>query len=86
MLTLRGGENLRLKRREGWSLSVFALGGPCRGLSLQGTLYPLDHAELSPFFPLGVSNGWTEEEAEISLEEGLLLIVLSRLDENGKND
>ncbi len=80
MRTLSGG-SLRLPRRDGWSLSVFAMEGPCRGVCLRGVKYPLRDAELLPSFPLGVSNQWAAEEAEISVREGILTLVLSRLPE-----
>ena len=70
---------MRIPRRDGWSLSVFAFDGPCRGVSICGAKYPLEHAELLPSFPLGVSNTWAGEEAVVSTEEGILLIVLSRI-------
>ena len=75
---LEGG-SLHIPRRDGWSLSVFASDGPCRGVSITGAKYPLTGAELLPSFPLGVSNTWAGEEAVVSVEEGILLIVLSRL-------
>ena len=70
---------LRIPRREDRSLSVFALDGPCRGVCITGAKYPLANAELLPSFPLGVSNTWAGEEAVISVEEGILLIVLSKI-------
>lgn len=76
--TLRNG-SLRLPRREGYSLSVFAVDGICRGLCIRGTKYTLEDAELRPDFPLGASNEWSAEEAEITLREGTLLIVESRI-------
>ena len=76
--TLTGGA-LRIPRREDRSLSVFALDGPCRGVCITGAKYPLANAELLPSFPLGVSNTWAGEEAVISVEEGILLIVLSKI-------
>ena len=76
--TLEGG-SLHIPRRDGWSLSVFASDGPCRGVSITGAKYPLTGAELLPSFPLGVSNTWAGEEAVVSVKEGILLIVLSRL-------
>ncbi len=77
--TLRAG-TLRLPRREGRSLSVFAA-ERCRGVCIRGAKYPLEDAELLPDFPLGVSNEWADEAAEISVREGTLLIVLSKLPE-----
>ena len=75
---LREG-SLRLPRREGFSLSVFAAGGLCRGVSIRGAKYPLEDAELRPGLPLGVSNEWAAPEAEISVREGTLLIVEARI-------
>ena len=71
--------SLQIPRRAGWSLSVFAADGPCSGVCISGAKYTLKDAELIPSFPLGVSNQWASETAEISVREGILLIVLSRL-------
>ena len=76
--TLRAG-TLRIPRREGWSLSVFAAEDHCRSVSISGAKYELHDAELTNDFPLGVSNEWAASDAEISLREGTLLIVLSRI-------
>ena len=78
VISLEGG-SLTLPRRDGWSLSLFAADGPCRGVCIRGAKYPLRDAELLPSLPLGVSNEWAEEEAEIAVAEGILLIVQSRL-------
>ncbi len=79
VFTLQNGSVL-LPRRDGWSLSVFAPDGPCSGVTIRGAKYPLQDAELLPSFPLGVSNAWSDSQAEISVRDGLLLIVLSRLE------
>ena len=76
--TLRNG-SLTLPRREGWSLSVFAVEDHCRGVHIAGTKYPLENAVLTNDFPLGVSNEWADDAAEVSVEEGTLLIVQSRM-------
>ena len=73
------GDAMRIPRRDGWSLSVFALDGPCRGVCISGAKYPLANAELLPSFPLGVSNTWAAAEAVVTVAEGILLIVLSRI-------
>lgn len=67
----------RYPREDGY-FSVFAYGGVCKGISLSGTEYPLKDAELTTAFPLGVSNHITAEEAEVSLESGLLLLIFSQ--------
>ncbi len=78
ILTLRPG-SLRLPRKEGWSLSVFAAEDRCRGVSITGAKYELHDAELTNDFPLGVSNEWAAPMAEISLREGTMLIVQSHI-------
>jgi len=55
-------------------LSVFAMDGPVRGLCLRGLKYTLEDGELTPDFPLGVSNSFLCETAEITVREGTLLI------------
>jgi len=57
------------------TVSVFAVGGEAKGVSLSGLLYPLNGVSLSPSFPLGVSNAFTGEEARIAVEDGELLLV-----------
>ena len=68
-----------IPRRLGWFLSVFAPDGPCKGVCLLGTKYPLQDAELLPSLPIGVSNEWAEDTAVISVREGILMIILSKM-------
>lgn len=70
---------LRIPRREGWSLSLFAATDECTGVFIRGAKYPLSNARVTNAFPIGVSNEWRAEEAEIELGSGMLLIVMSRL-------
>ncbi len=69
---------LRLPRREGFSLSVFAVSDRCR-VTLRGVKYALEEAELGNAFPLGVSNEWAAPEAEISVRGGTVLVMEARL-------
>ena len=66
-------------RREGWSLSVFALSDSCAGVTIRGTKYECEDAALTNAFPLGVSNVWAAEEAAVRVGRGTLLVVQSRL-------
>jgi thiamine pyrophosphokinase len=68
-----------LCKKEGFSLSVFSYGEKASGISLRGVKYPLTNGSLTNLFPLGLSNEITDETAEISFEEGLLLIIISKL-------
>ena len=56
-------------------ISVFALGGPARGVYIRGLRYELDDALLSNDFPLGVSNEFTQNPAYVGVDEGSLLLV-----------
>ena len=61
--------------RSGGKLSVFALSGRCEGISIRGAKYPLENAVLTPDYPLGMGNDFTEDFAEIGVEKGILIII-----------
>ena len=75
------GRTERFPRRVGWSLSVFALSEACEGVGIRGAKYECDGVTLRSAFPLGVSNVWAAEEAEVSVRQGILLVMQSRLRE-----
>ncbi len=62
----------------GGTISVFCLGRDAEGVTLKGLYYPLEHGTLTCGFPLGVSNHFTGEPAEISVEKGSLLLIWDR--------
>jgi len=87
-ITVTDGENeifmlrpgkFRLPQKKGFSLSVFSYGENTSGISLQGVKYPIENGTLSNTFPLGLSNEITAEAAEIAFTQGLLLIIISKL-------
>ena len=63
------------------TISVFAMGEKALGVSETGLKYCLDHAELTCDRALGVSNEFTGQKAEISVESGTLLLIWNA--ENG---
>jgi len=71
---LRGGR-LTLPRRPG-KLSVFAMDGECRGLTIRGAKYEVEGIALTSAFPLGMGNDFTSETAEIAVESGALLVLV----------
>ena len=73
------GGTAEFSRRDGWSLSVFALGGTCEGVRIRGTKFECEDATLSSAFPLGVSNVWAADAAEVGVRSGTLLVLRSRL-------
>lgn len=60
------------------TISVFCLGADATGVDLRGLYYPLENWTLTAGFPLGVSNHFTGQKAEISVKEGSLLILWDR--------
>ena len=68
-------EALTLSGNEGDTLSVFAIGGDAHGVTIKGAKYEVEGVTLSPAFPLGVSNEFTEVAANISVKSGALLII-----------
>ena len=60
------------------TVSVFCMGPDAQGVTLEGLYYPLQNGTLTPGFPLGVSNHFTGEAAEISVTDGSLLIIWDR--------
>lgn len=72
---------LELQRREWMYLSVYALGAPMKGVTLQGVYYPLQNATLSELdYPLGTSNEFVEPVAHLSCSAGHGLVVLTKAD------
>lgn len=66
---------ITLSGEKGSTLSVFSWSEESRGVSLKGVKYPLENAVLNKNFSLGVSNSFTEEIAEISVSDGILLVM-----------
>ena len=60
------------------TVSVFCMGRDARGVTLRGLYYPLEDGTLTAGFPLGVSNHFTGEAAEISVKDGSLLVMWDR--------
>ena len=62
-------------------LSLFCLGKPARGVTIRGMKYNLENASLTPDFPLGVSNHFLGNPAEVNVSEGDVIAMWDR--ENG---
>ncbi len=60
------------------TVSVFAHSDNCTGVCERGLAYALDNATLYSTRPLGVSNAFTGQPAEISVENGTLIIMYPR--------
>ena len=60
------------------TISVFCMGADAGGVTETGLFYGLKDATLTSGFPLGVSNHFTGEDAEISVKNGSLLVLWER--------
>lgn len=56
-------------------LSVFCMGSDASGVTIRGLKYNLEDAALSSAYPLGVSNHFVGTQAEISVKNGMLLLL-----------
>lgn len=68
-------ESLRFKPLEDGIFSLFAHGGMARGVSIRGLKYTLDGADVGCDFPIGVSNAFIGQPAEVSVRDGVLIVV-----------
>ena len=62
------------------TISVFCMGKDAEGVPESGLFYGLENGVLSSGFPLGVSNHFTGEKAEISVKSGSLLVLWEKQD------
>ena len=74
---ITSGGGVSFAKREKGFFSVFAWGEKSKGVTISGAKYVIKDEELTPFFPLGVSNEFIiDEEAEITVEDGTLLVTV----------
>ena len=63
----------------GWRFfSLLNISGTARGITITGAKYNLDDAEITSKYQYGISNEVSENEAVITLKEGVLLLVCVR--------
>ncbi len=74
---LRGGERMTVARGGGY-LSLISLTDLCEGVCVKGVYYPLTDAALTRRYSFAVSNEIIAEEAEVSLDKGVMLVIQSR--------
>ena len=78
IVTVIKNEAIRFPKTAEGILSLFCLGADARGVSLRGLQYPLEDGQLSSGFPLGVSNHFVGDAAQISVKNGSLLVMWDR--------
>ncbi len=70
--------NISVEREEGYHISLIPVTEVVKGVTLKGLSYPLDNADLIQGTSLGISNEFADEFAEISVTDGVLLVVVSK--------
>lgn len=73
---------IRLNEITGSRLSLIPIGGDAQGVKTEGLQYTLDHEELRMGSSRGLSNIFSRNKVNISLEKGMLLCILSPGDLN----
>ncbi len=74
-------ESCILAEEESGYVSVFALEGKTKGVTLTNLKYEISDAELTDSFPVGVSNEFIGKKAEITVKNGTLLVVVEQKEE-----
>ena len=72
---IRDGAELTFPPTMSGYLSVFCNSGTAQGVTLNNLKYPLKDYTLTGSFPLGVSNQFLNAPAQVSVEEGSLLLI-----------
>lgn len=77
MILVLENESVSFKDSMEGFLSIFSLGQVAEGVTLKGLKYPLDQYSMTNEYPIGISNEFIGEEAEISVEKGQLAVIIS---------
>lgn len=78
---LYGPNEAQIHGRSGDLLSLFPLAGDALGISTSNLYYPLQDATLRFGKPRGISNVLIESHAQVKLQEGMLLIIHTSIEE-----
>ena len=78
MVTVVKNGKITFPARLSGTISVFCMGADAVGATETGLFYGVETGTLTSGLPLGVSNHFTGEKAEISVENGSLLVLWER--------
>lgn len=77
MVLVLQNESVRFRKELEGTMSLFALTGEAKGVNIRGMKYPLENAVITNDFPIGISNEFIGEAAEVSVEDGELVCMIS---------
>lgn len=78
VIVFSGGSSdgvVKVPGKKGDAISVFSLSDVSRGVTIKGTRYELEGGDLNNSFPLGQSNEYAGDCAEVSVAQGTLMIA-----------
>ena len=76
MATVIRNESISFREEMEGMVSVFAAGGTALGVTEKGLKYLLQDAVITDSFPVGISNEFIGQKAEIAVRDGALLIIV----------
>lgn len=77
MMTVIKNESVRFDRSMEGYMSLFSLGEKAQGVNISGMKYPLSQATVTNDYPIGISNEFIGEEGIVSVENGMLLLIVT---------
>lgn len=77
MVLVLQNESVHFRKELEGTMSLFALTGEAKGVNIRGMKYPLENAVITNDFPIGISNEFIGEAAEVSVEDGELVCMIS---------
>lgn len=80
MMLVIKDEAIHFKRNLKGTLSLFSMVEESKGVTIRGMKYELDRASVRNDFPIGISNEFIGQEAEILVEDGTLVCMLQYAD------
>lgn len=75
VITAVCNDSLQFSAEHKGYISVFSHSEKCSGVYLKGLKYPLENAELTNTFPLGVSNEFIGKKSEIIIGNGTAIVT-----------
>jgi len=58
-------------------LSLFSMGDEAQGVTIKGLKYTMDNGTLKNSFPIGISNEFIGEKAEVTVQDGTILGIIT---------
>ena len=77
MILLAQNETVSFRDTMEGYVNVFSMNEKAHGVSIRGLKYELDHATLTNAMPLGISNVFIGVQSDITVEDGILLIIVN---------